>query len=259
MAFAAGFSTGEGYKTFSKRGIVLPSFRMPTDENPLPVCLTLRFQIAAVSRTGRKARRKTGDGEGVRPESEILVGVRTSEAEFEKLKPYRKRGLRRGLYSFLTPLRFALELFVVSITILEICQISLMVSLNSSLQSCRYFNSSLSFQRCVCSLEKQWLVTAPQPSQLPLRYYAKMRRNQRPICSCASWPRARYAPGYPTYASNGVALRGWSTDGGEPSVEHEADDASSPTTSSRSWPTQRSHQTQGRPHPRRGGHEKEED
>jgi len=37
---ACGFRNGlfnEGYKTFSKRGIVLPSFRMQTDENPPPV------------------------------------------------------------------------------------------------------------------------------------------------------------------------------------------------------------------------------
>ena len=35
--FRNGLSTREGYKTFSKRGIVLSSFRMPTDENPPPV------------------------------------------------------------------------------------------------------------------------------------------------------------------------------------------------------------------------------
>jgi len=67
---ACGFRNGlfnkgmGGYKTFSKRDIVLSSFRMPTDENPPPVCLTLRFQIAAVSRTGKEARRKIGGGEG---------------------------------------------------------------------------------------------------------------------------------------------------------------------------------------------------
>ena len=62
--FRNGLSTREGYKTFSKRDIVLSSFRMPTDENPPSVCLTLRFQIAAVSRTGKEARRKIGGEEG---------------------------------------------------------------------------------------------------------------------------------------------------------------------------------------------------
>ena len=48
--FRNGLSTREGYKTFSKRGIASSPFGMPTDEDPPPVCLTLRFQIAAVSR-----------------------------------------------------------------------------------------------------------------------------------------------------------------------------------------------------------------
>ena len=58
------------------------------------------------------------------------------------------------MYSFLTPLRFALEPIVVSVTTLEICQTSLMVSLNSSLQSCRSVNAPSFIWFSVCSYGK---------------------------------------------------------------------------------------------------------